>query len=102
MSKKHAAGVPIALELIEGRDLVERTLREGERAGDAERKALATLLDALDRSAEDGDRLAHLMSRETAELMQRAGIRTNLTTLSRASWSSSSTARRPPSAPGTN
>jgi len=79
VSKKHAAGLSLTLELTEGRNLVERTRRDSDRADEADRKALDALLAALDASAEDGQRLAHLLSRETAELMRRAGIRTNPT-----------------------
>src|SRR3954454_3893553 len=39
VAKKHAAGVPVALELREGRALVERTLRDSKRADNADRAA---------------------------------------------------------------
>ena len=78
VSKKHAAGVPVALELKEGVELVGRTLNESDRIGDADRMALGMLLAQLEGTLEDGERLASLMSRETGDLMKRAGIRTNL------------------------
>ncbi len=78
VSKKHAAGVPVALELTEGRKLVEKTLAESDRIGDADRQALQDLVAQLDTTPDDGGRLALMMRRETAELMKRAGIRTNL------------------------
>ncbi len=79
ITKKHAAGVPIALELTEGRVLVERTLKESDRARPADKEALKSLLSALAASDDEAVRLGELLSRETAELMKRAGIRTNLT-----------------------
>jgi starch synthase (maltosyl-transferring) len=78
VSKKHAAGVPIALELTEGRKLVEKTLAESDRAGDADRQKLQDVVVQLDATPDDGARLALMMTRDTAELMKRAGIRTNL------------------------
>jgi starch synthase (maltosyl-transferring) len=78
VSKKHAAGVPVALELVEGLELVGRTLHESDRIGDADWTALSVLLDRLEGTLEDSERLAILLSHETADLMKRAGIRTNL------------------------
>ncbi|MGH6923025.1 MAG: maltotransferase domain-containing protein, partial [Propylenella sp.] len=78
VSKKHAAGVPVALELKEGMELVARALKESDRVGGADRSALAALLAHCESSVEDGERLASLLSREAGELMRRAGIRTNL------------------------
>jgi starch synthase (maltosyl-transferring) len=77
VSKKHAAGVPIAVELVEGRRMLERTLAESDRVTDADRRALIKLLVELD-ALPESDRLAQLLARETAELMQRASVRTNL------------------------
>jgi starch synthase (maltosyl-transferring) len=76
VTKKHAAGVPIGLELIEGRNLVERTIEAGDRAGAADREALGALLCKIE-AAEEGGQLALLLARETAELMKRTGIRTS-------------------------
>ena len=78
VSKKHAAGLPIALELKEGFDLVAGTLKESDRVGGADRTALTALMAKLEATPEDGARLAALLSNETAELMRRAGLRTNL------------------------
>jgi starch synthase (maltosyl-transferring) len=78
VSKKHAAGVPIALELTEGRLLLERTLAEGERGSSDDRSALESLLDELGAAEDDAARLARLMAQETAALMKRVGIRSNL------------------------
>jgi starch synthase (maltosyl-transferring) len=77
VTKKHAAGVPIALELTEGRMLVERSL-QSDRAGAEDRKALQDLLAALDAATDQADRLKLFMARETAELMHRTAERTNL------------------------
>jgi starch synthase (maltosyl-transferring) len=78
VSKKHAAGVPVALELKEGLELVARTLGESDRIGDADRTALGKLVNRLEATLEDGERLASLLSRETDDLMRRSGFRTNL------------------------
>jgi starch synthase (maltosyl-transferring) len=78
VSKKHAAGVPVSLELKEGLELVGRTLHESDRVGDADWTALSVLVDRLEGTLEDSERLTVLLSRETADLMKRAGIRTNL------------------------
>jgi starch synthase (maltosyl-transferring) len=82
VSKKHAAGVSIAVELVEGRRMLERTLAESDRVSDDDRRALRALLSELD-ALPEGDRLARLLARNTAELMQRAGVRTNLSRYSR-------------------
>src|SRR5688572_25419194 len=78
VSKKHAAGVPIALELTEGRKLVEKTLAESDRVGEADREPLQELVAQLEATPDEAGRLALMMTRDTAELMKRAGIRTNL------------------------
>jgi starch synthase (maltosyl-transferring) len=78
VSKKHAAGVPVTLELAEGRALVERTLAESDRADASDRRALETLLADFDAATDDSGRLARLMALETSVLMQRAGLRTDL------------------------
>ena len=82
VAKKQAANVPIALELTEGRELVERAL-ESERASPADKEALKGLLAVLAATDDEGERLARLLARDTAALMKRAGIRTNLTRYSR-------------------
>ncbi len=79
VSKKHAAGVPILLELAEARELIDQTFEMSERAGAADRKALEKVLVALDETAGEEARLALLMSEDVRTLMQRAGTRTNLT-----------------------
>jgi starch synthase (maltosyl-transferring) len=79
VAKKHAAGVPLALELAEGRTLVERTLKESDRASPADKEALRALLKSVDAAEDERARLALLTARDTIALMKRAGIRTNLT-----------------------
>ncbi|MDQ3561121.1 MAG: alpha-1,4-glucan--maltose-1-phosphate maltosyltransferase [Pseudomonadota bacterium] len=79
VTKKHAAGVPIAVELTEGRGLIERTLQESERASEADAGALVGLLADVDGAGEGAERLTLLLSPDTAALMKRAGIRSNLT-----------------------
>ncbi|SER15622.1 alpha-1,4-glucan:maltose-1-phosphate maltosyltransferase [Faunimonas pinastri] len=77
VTKKHGAGVPIHLELMEGRTLVERALK-GERGGEKDKAALRDLLACIDATEDDGDHLSHLMAHDTAALMKRAGPRTDL------------------------
>ncbi len=79
VAKKRAGNVPIALELTEGRALIERTLNESTRASAAEKEELRRLLAGLAATEDEGERLALLLARETAALMKRVGIRTNLT-----------------------
>ncbi|MFC7476638.1 maltotransferase domain-containing protein [Dankookia sp. GCM10030260] len=67
LEKKHAANVPIGLELEEGRILVTRT---GERVGGA----VSALAERL-QGAADADRLTVLLSPETAALMAAADDR---------------------------
>jgi starch synthase (maltosyl-transferring) len=73
--KKHDAGLDVALELIEGRLLIERTR---DRASGADAKALRALLDELEAQRDDQGGLLHrMLSDEVRALMSRAGIRTN-------------------------
>ncbi|HEX2257803.1 MAG TPA: maltotransferase domain-containing protein, partial [Afifellaceae bacterium] len=76
-AKKHAAGQPISLELLEACLLVQQAL-EHQGEGGADRGALQQLLSHLGKDRPEGDRLALLMEREVAELMRRAAPRTNL------------------------
>lgn len=78
ITKKHAAGVEIGLELTEGRDLVATAARESDRATPADRKRLKALVAEVNASDAEADRLELLLSAETADLMRSAGIRTNL------------------------
>jgi len=79
VTKKHAAGVPIALELIEGRALVERTLAESPRATDSDKAALKAFIAEVDATADERERLTLLTARDTVALLKRSGIRTHLT-----------------------
>jgi starch synthase (maltosyl-transferring) len=71
VTKKHAAGVPVALELREGEALV---LAAAQAAKAALRARLDALLDLLKNQDEDGRRMA-LLSVETAALMREADVR---------------------------
>ncbi|WP_083551109.1 alpha-1,4-glucan--maltose-1-phosphate maltosyltransferase [Acuticoccus yangtzensis] len=75
-AKKHNAGVPIALELEEGAQLVAASVGCG-RGTAADQAALAELADEMG-DASDAERFARLMTDDTAGLMQRAGHRANL------------------------
>ena len=77
VSKKHNAGVPIALELQEGVDLITRSAASG-RGNAQDQRAIADLAATM-AEAGDGDRFATMMSDDVTALMRRAGRRTNLT-----------------------
>jgi len=80
VAKKQAAGLSLSLELIEGRELVEAAhAPDNDRAGSGDRTALADVLARFDAAGDDAARLALMMAPETAALMLRAGVRTNLT-----------------------
>jgi starch synthase (maltosyl-transferring) len=75
VSKKHEAGLNIALELIEGRRVIERALDQA--ADDAD--PLRNLLARLEERADDqGWQLAIMLGHEVQDLMERFGERTNL------------------------
>ncbi|HSR73083.1 MAG TPA: maltotransferase domain-containing protein, partial [Kiloniellales bacterium] len=81
LNKKRDAGQAIGLELTEGRILVERTL---EAAQGRDREILESLLERLEAAGEaEAGRAAILLSDELADVMNRAGIRTNLTRYSK-------------------
>ena len=76
VGKKHEAGVPIGLELVEGRRLLERTAGT---AGEADAAALRDLLSRLEERADDhGWQLAVMLGPEVQALMERAGERADL------------------------
>ena len=79
VAKKHAAGQAIALELIEGLHLVEKTIAEADRDTQADRRDLQELLEALQQTQSDGAKLKLLTSPDVRKLFARAGLRTNLT-----------------------
>jgi len=76
--KKHEAGRDIALELEEGRQLLETAARS-ECAADADRMALMRLVAEIAASPAEGDVFSVLMSDDAGGLMARAGERTDLT-----------------------
>ncbi len=75
VAKKHDAGQAISLELIEGRELVARYAKaaKGEVAD-----VLKAVLRKLETIEDEGVLLGALESAETAALMRRASLRTNL------------------------
>ncbi len=81
ISAKHAAGQSIALELTEGRQLIETALGSRGRANTKDKAALKALLKQDDALAKEGDaeRFAALTGPDVAELMTRAAPRTDLT-----------------------
>ena len=78
-SKKRAAGVDIAVELVEGRNLVAEAATSDAPPAAADRDALATLVAAFDATEDEGARFAALIGGETAELMKRGAARDGLT-----------------------
>ncbi|BBD80326.1 maltotransferase domain-containing protein [Aerosticca soli] len=72
LTAKHDAGVPIALELQEGRLLVEATAAA---ALPAARKPLRALLTALDKAADEEARYRLLIDEDTAAAMREADPR---------------------------
>jgi len=72
LSKKHAAGVPVQLELTEGRLLVEHAVQ---RAQGETRAVLEDLLHRLDSAHRDDERVSVLLARETAAAMAAADPR---------------------------
>ena len=79
ITKKHNAGQAIALELIEGRHLVEKALANGEGGADDDRQDLQEILNALQKAEADTAKLALQTNTETKALLARTGPRTNLT-----------------------
>src|SRR5699024_5998897 len=73
------AGQDIALELVEGRQLVEKAATESRDAGSPDGKALQHLGKELGKGASADALLGALMRDETAALMARCAERTNLT-----------------------
>ena len=76
IAKKHAAGIPIVLELEEGRRLLDAA-QFSERASKADSTELKQVLKALSSLQDDGERLGLLSSDAVAALMKRAAVRTN-------------------------
>tara|TARA_R110001606_G_scaffold363313_1_gene517344 strand:+ start:5720 stop:7720 length:2001 start_codon:yes stop_codon:yes gene_type:complete len=74
--KKHQAGVPIGLELEEGRRLVEQA---AERSEGALYDSLADVLEQFRLAQNDADRVALLLDDETTRLMHEADTRPHLT-----------------------
>jgi starch synthase (maltosyl-transferring) len=77
IGKKRAAGLPVELELEEGRLLVERAL-QGEGGDSDDRQVLTSMLQRHG-ACSGASKLEWLTSPETSALMARVGPRTNLT-----------------------
>jgi starch synthase (maltosyl-transferring) len=78
VAKKHAAGRPLSLELIEGRELIKRAVADVTRGSDSVRRHLAALVETIEQAGGDSARFELLMSETARELMTRSGPRTNL------------------------
>ena len=81
VGKKHDAGLDLALEMEEGRQLVARTAAAASGEDAAALKALSAELGA--RAEDQGFQLARLLSAPVAALMRRADLRQNLATYHR-------------------
>ncbi len=79
VSKKHAAGVDIAVELTEGRNLVAEAAAGSRDADAADQEALSTLVVWLDATEDAVARFDALIDGETAALMKRGASRDGLT-----------------------
>jgi starch synthase (maltosyl-transferring) len=78
VTKKRNAGVPITLELTEGRTLVEKAVKHNRRGTAQERRRLKALLAEVDGADAETNRLALLMDDELGTLMHACAERTNL------------------------
>ena len=76
IAKKHAAGIPINLEIEEGRRLLDAA-QFSKRASKADAAELKQVLQALTMLQSDVEQLALLSSDAVAALMKRAAVRTN-------------------------
>jgi len=83
VAKKHAAGLPITLELEEGRLLVEQVLADQQAGARVDKTALRALVAALKTASGDGDMFATLMSGSATDLMRRLARREDLSELER-------------------
>ncbi len=81
VAKKHAAGLPIRLELAEGKALVEKTLTAREDLSRADKAALKAVVTGLAKATADGDAFTLLMTGETTNLLRRVAQRDSLSEL---------------------
>ncbi|RBI68164.1 alpha-1,4-glucan--maltose-1-phosphate maltosyltransferase [Vreelandella sulfidaeris] len=80
LSKKHQAGVPVELELEEGRQLIERAAdRASENDNGVLNAALGAVHEQFQLAQHDADRVALLLDGDTARLMHEADTRPHLT-----------------------
>jgi starch synthase (maltosyl-transferring) len=78
VTKKRGAGRSVALEIVEGQELVERVLGDRTRVTEDVRRQLAELVEALRNAGTDGGRLDVLLSDVMQAAMSRAGLRSDL------------------------
>nr|WP_298964335.1 alpha-1,4-glucan--maltose-1-phosphate maltosyltransferase [uncultured Halomonas sp.] len=76
LTKKHQAGVPVELELEEGRRLVEQA---AERSEGLLKTSLTAVLEQFQLAQQPADRVALLLGSDTVKLMQEADNRPHLT-----------------------
>lgn len=76
IAKKHAAGIPIVLELEEGRRLLDAA-QFSDRASKADAAEIKQVLQAFALLQSDAERLGLLSSDAVAALMKRTAVRTN-------------------------
>ncbi len=76
ITKKHAAGIAIALELEEGRRLVQRTAAAAK--GEAKAGLDALLVELAERKDDEGFQLARLLAADTEAWMTAADLKANL------------------------
>ena len=79
ISKKHAAGVDIAVELVEGRDLIEEASSASPRASEVDRAVLAAVIGVVDATEDRATRFEAMMAAGVAAAMERAAVREALT-----------------------
>jgi starch synthase (maltosyl-transferring) len=81
VAKKHAAGLPIGVELVEGKGLVDKTLASQGGISRAYKSAMKALVTALKKTEDDGGAFTRLMTGETTDLMRRVALRDSLSEL---------------------
>ncbi len=79
VTKKKAAGKQLPLELMEGRLLIEQSIKDDDRGSEQDRSKLNQLLTKLDQLEQESEKLKLLTSDRLSKLMARVGPRVNLT-----------------------
>ena len=78
VGKKNAVGQLVSLEIVEGEELVRRVLAKATRGSESDRRRLSQLVEALENAEGDTARIGLLTSDEMRGLMERVGVRGNL------------------------